>query len=254
MDSEKLRQDMISLYEKTFHYKFNREHYDKNMDKLRKQDEALLARIEKACEESDGSVDEVASYIPQYVSGLLKNVSSKRKRDMTALDHKMNMVSYYVPLMGEIPGEAAKSLGEKMVEQWNALMPEYKIGYTTVGDIRGGFKTTPCYITTAVCEGLGRPDNCYELNILRSYRDRYLMGTEAGARLVEEYYNISPTIVKKISKRADSHKIYQDIWENYLNPCVRLIEEDKPAECKELYRTMVRTLEKQYLYAGGNYE
>ena len=32
-----------------------------------------------------------------------------------------------------------------------------------------------CYITTIVCEILGKGDNCYELNALRMFRDYYMV-------------------------------------------------------------------------------
>lgn len=43
--------------------------------------------------------------------------------------------------------------------------------------------------------------------------------------------------------------IYQEIWERYLNPCVKLIEENRQEECREVYSDMVRSLEKKYLYS-----
>ena len=71
-----------------------------------------------------------------------------------------------------------------------------------------------CYITTAVCKSLNKPDDCYELNLLREYRDQYLMGTKDG-EICKEYYNIAPTIVKRIDRSPDASEIYADIWEKY---------------------------------------
>ena len=93
------------------------------------------------------------------------------------------------------------------------------------------------------------PDDCYELTTLRAYRDGYLSGTEEGRRIVEEYYNIAPTIVKRIDRQENADEIYRGIWDEYLRPCIRLIEKDEKEECKELYITMVRSLEKEYLYS-----
>ena len=66
---------------------------------------------------------------------------------------------------------------------------------------------------------------------------------------VNEYYNIAPTIVKRIDRQEDSASIYAGIWQDYLSPCVRLIEEGKKKECQMLYSDMVRKLERKYLYS-----
>ena len=131
-------------------------------------------------------------------------------------------------------------------------MPGSKIGHSDAASIENGFKKGVfCYITTAVCKSLNKPDDCYELNLLREYRDQYLMGTKDGEILVKEYYNIAPTIVKRIDRSPDASEIYADIWEKYLKPCVRLIEAGEQEECRELYTKMVRSLEKKYLYSVG---
>ncbi len=72
------------------------------------------------------------------------------------------------------------------------------------------------------------------------------MNQEEGEEIVQEYYNLAPTIVKHINKKKDSKKIYADIWSDYLSPCISLIEEGKNEECQELYVKMVRGLQKLY--------
>ena len=67
-------------------------------------------------------------------------------------------------------------------------------------------------------------------------------------QIVKEYYNIAPTIVKHISQTDRADEIYEQIWEEYLQPCIRLIEAKEPDSCEELYTKRVRTLEKKYLY------
>ena len=43
-------------------------------------------------------------------------LQAKRKREVAALDYNMNMVSYFVPLMGEAPSLRAKRDDTEMVE------------------------------------------------------------------------------------------------------------------------------------------
>ena len=250
MEIKVLQSELEELYRLTMVYEFHKTTYEQHMESLKERYAGLLQETARVCDESEDIMGTVAGHIPEYVSKELQRETSRRKRDMKALDHKMNMVSFFVPLMGEMPSENAKAVTGRMVEIWNTKMPEYKIGHSSYESIKGGFKKGIfCYITTAVCRSMNKPDDCYELNALRAYRDGYLSETEEGRRIVEEYYNIAPTIVKRIDREAGADDIYRGIWEEYLSPCIRLIEDDKKEECKELYVTMVRSLEKKYLYS-----
>ncbi|MGC4019555.1 MAG: hypothetical protein QM793_10280 [Muricomes sp.] len=252
MDQKNLQAEMISLFQETAGYsgKFHKKSYESDMDLLKSKHSELMEEIKNAIEESDERLEEIASYVPDYVAKQLEQVSSKRKRDLAALDNNMNMVSYFVPLMGEIFSERAKIFTEKLVELWNKNMPDNKIGHSTRQNIQGGFKKGLfCYITTAVCKSMDKPDDCYELTVLRDYRDEYLLNSKEGEGLVKEYYNVAPTIVKRIDREASSAEIYAGIWQDYLSPCIRLIEADRKEECRELYGDMVHSLEKRYLYS-----
>ena len=115
-------------------------------------------------------------------------------------------------------------------------------------DVQGGFKKNIlCYITTAVCEYQNKPDDCYELTTLRRYRDDYLMQTKEGRSLVQEYYNIAPRIVWAIRMQPDKDRIYQNLYKDYLMPCIHYVEEKRNEECKDLYVDMVRGLEERFV-------
>ncbi|GAA0262175.1 hypothetical protein GCM10008922_21790 [Faecalicatena contorta] len=251
MNQENLQADMISLFQETAEYakKFHKKTYASDMDILLNRHGALLGRIREAFEESDEALAKTASVIPDYAAEQLAAVPSKRKRDLACLDFNMNMVSFFVPLLGEISSVKTKEFTEKMIELYNERMPDNKIGHSTREQIQGGFKKGLCYITTAVCRSLDKPDDCYELTLLRNYRDQYLLESKEGMETVNEYYNIAPTIVKRIDRQEDSASIYAGIWQDYLSPCVRLIEEGKKKECQMLYSDMVRKLERKYLYS-----
>ena len=250
MEINRLQKELTDLYRTTMDYEFRKATYDNRMNSLRKIYEELLEETASACDGSDEALESLAACVPEYAAGDLAGQPSKRKRELKSLDHKMNMVSYFLPLMGLAPTEKAQQLTQRMVEIWNEKMPEYKIGHSDYDGIRGGFrKGVFCYITTAVCESLDKPDDCYELTMLRKYRDEYLMSSESGKEIVEEYYNIAPTIVKRISRQENAGEIYRGIWEDYLNPCIRMIEENRKEECKGRYIEMVRKLEKEYLYS-----
>lgn len=250
METDKVLQELTDLYKVTLDYEFHKSSYEKHMEILKEKYAELMTETAELCDRADNGMDLIAGCIPEYVCRELEKIGSKRKRDMKALDFKLNMVSFYVPLIGEIPSLQAKDLTKQMVAVWNEKLPEYKIGHSTYEGIKGGFKKGIfCYITTAVCRSMDKPDDCYELNTLRAYRDGYLAGSEGGHEIVEEYYNIAPTIVKRIDRQENADEIYRSIWEKYLSPCISLIEENKNEECKDLYISMVRRLEKEYLYS-----
>ena len=103
-----------------------------------------------------------------------------------------------------------------------------------------------CFITSAVCQYLGKSDDCYELTAFRSFRDSWLRMQPGGRELIEEYYRIAPGIVAAIDSQPNSPAIYQSILDNYLIPCLRYIELGQYDKCKDTYVTMVNTLKKQY--------
>jgi hypothetical protein len=69
-----------------------------------------------------------------------------------------------------------------------------------------------------------------------------------GEQIISEYYDIAPTIVTRINKLTNAKDIYKSVWEDYLYPCVRFIEEDKNLECKDVYYKMVRDLQQEYCH------
>ena len=55
-----------------------------------------------------------------------------------------------------------------------------------------------CFITTAVCQRDGKPDDCVELETLREFRDTYMRATPERAAMVDLYYAVAPTILDRI--------------------------------------------------------
>ena len=107
-------------------------------------------------------------------------------------------------------------------------------------------ESSGCFITTAVCKCFGKPDDCYELTMFRGFRDNWLAQQPDGEALVAEYYAIAPTIVNRIDQMVSSADIYQQIWQRYLAPCLKHLEQGENEACKERYIDMVRTLKAQY--------
>ena len=108
-------------------------------------------------------------------------------------------------------------------------------------------KKRGCFITTAVCKYYNKPDNCYELELLRNFRDTWLAAQPDGKELIEEYYDIAPDIVTALNASDEKDKVYKHIWSTYIEPCIRLIELDAKDACKNLYIKMVNELKSKFI-------
>lgn len=106
--------------------------------------------------------------------------------------------------------------------------------------------SSSCYITTAVCNAFGKPDDCYELTVFRKFRDKWLRKQPDGEMLIREYYKTAPHIVDVINNRSSKEVEYRYIWNQYLKPCLGFIENEKFENCKTLYCKMVYTLNDEY--------
>ncbi|HIV51861.1 MAG TPA: hypothetical protein H9748_00005, partial [Candidatus Mediterraneibacter norwichensis] len=223
MEKEKIRNELIAVFEETMNCKFRKKHYASDMEEMLEKHSAFLQETIEQCEKSEEMRDFVVSCIPEYALSRLREISSKRKRELAAFDYNLNMVAYFLPLLGEMESEIKEEFIRDITETWNKQIPDAKIAFSSYENIKKGFRRSVfCYITTAVCRSLGRPDDCYELNTLRDYRDSYLLSTDEGREIVQEYYNIAPTIVKRIDKKAEADEIYENIWKTYLSPCITM--------------------------------
>lgn len=234
--------------------KVRKKTYDSIVEDACEKYQGLLDEINEAIEqeeeaEREALVDHFASVIPDYASEKMQNLK-KVERDRNSVDFNVNMVVYIVPVLNRKTGTHCEEVAKRMVEIWNEKkVTGVDIGYSTYASISGGFRKGMCYITTAVCESRNLPDDCYELETLREYRDEYLMKTEAGKQLVEEYYDIAPALVMRIDMHSDSRTIYDGIYEDYLMPCISCIEDNQMEACRDRYVTMVHDLQERYLYS-----
>ena len=82
------------------------------------------------------------------------------------------------------------------------------------------------------------PDDCYQLTCLRDFRDKKLLRSAAGRRLVMQYYRIAPDIAAALDRRQLRH-----VWSS-IQACVRAIEAQRYSRAILTYRSMVRRLSK----------
>ncbi len=110
-----------------------------------------------------------------------------------------------------------------------------------------GYDSGGCFLTSACVEAKGLSDDCYELTVLRGFRDQYLRKTENGRNEIAEYYFIAPQIVTAIKNRQDAAAIFEAIYSDMIKPCIEMIEQGDNDGAHSLYRKMVKQLQAQYL-------
>ena len=106
---------------------------------------------------------------------------------------------------------------------------------------------TLCFITTAVCNYYGKPDDCAELTALRGFRDNWLRKQPDGEKLISEYYNTAPLIVSKLEVSEYYSEYCEKLWNEYINPCLQLISQKKYEECKRLYTDMFYYMKNEFV-------
>lgn len=198
--------------------------------------------------DKDQFLTNMADALTARAAEKLDTLKKKSLKERAMMDLNLTMAVFVLPMVLEYHGQSSKPLAEHMIASWKRTFPKSSLQAAEFSYIEEGFHKKFCYITTAVCETLGKADDCYELSLLRDYRDGYLASLPDGEALIRMYYDVAPSIVKHINQCADSGEIYRSIWEDYLNPCIGMIEDQKLDECRRHYEDMVYTLKDQYFY------
>lgn len=178
----------------------------------------------------------------------LEGIPKKGKKNEQQINYNMILAVYVFPAILEQKqkNDSAEPLTDVLVAKWNEAF-KTSVGKADYEKIEQGFHRKFCYITTAACERQGKADDCYELELLRSYRDEYLLRREDGEAMVKEYYNIAPTIVNRIGRQEDADAVYEEIWNDYLMDCIHKIENGENEACRERYTEMVYDLKNRYM-------
>ncbi len=108
----------------------------------------------------------------------------------------------------------------------------------------GGKGKGGCYLTTACVTANGLSDDCYELKLLRSFRDNYLLQFRIGKNAVAEYYKLAPFLVDKINKRKDADTVWDAVYQDII-VAVQLIEEGNWNAAFAHYKQMTYDLAKK---------
>lgn len=124
-------------------------------------------------------------------------------------------------------------------DQWKQKMQSWGANKSADAQAKaaGGGGGGSCFITTAVCDHLGLPDDNEFLNTFRKFRDNFMGGKASDE--VKEYYAIAPAIAERI--KGDESTI-KDVLYKYLVPAYFNILGGKNDEAHQLYKSMVLNL------------
>lgn len=231
---------------------FRKDSYHELFERYKEENYAFYTAVklvlDYASEESlDGIYHQIAGAFIQEQEAALEQVKKKNEKFTVQMDKNMFMAVYVLPSIKEIRGSRANELAEVICKEWGSSFKDSNIIASDYDSIVQGFKRKLCYVTTAVCQNLNKGENCEELRLIKEFRDGYLASTQEGAALIEEYYDIAPTLVKRIAKDADAQAKYIWLWNTYLAPCVAFIKAGRQEECKETYCGMMEELRKEYM-------
>ena len=100
-----------------------------------------------------------------------------------------------------------------------------------------------CYLTTACMKNLQESfdDSCYELNILRWFRDNFVSKED-----IRHYYEIAPSIVNAIDQEKNNDQFYKYIYDNVVSYCIKAIENGDYAKAYSRYKSSILSLEETY--------
>jgi hypothetical protein len=102
-----------------------------------------------------------------------------------------------------------------------------------------------CFITTACCEALGLADDCFELRMLRRYRDEVLAARPGGASDIAAYYVLAPLILARLPRETRGKRL-RSIYARYVLPSALAASLGLDRLAYRLYRRMIDELAAEF--------
>ncbi|MDO5568971.1 MAG: hypothetical protein Q4G04_02505 [bacterium] len=123
---------------------------------------------------------------------------------------------------------------------------DYNKGTFNINEKSGGDKSSTdckCFLTTACMTYMQEKfdDSCYELNVLRWLRDNFVSSED-----INHYYEIAPIIVESINISEKSDIVYNYIYDNVVDYCVKQIENENYELAYSRYKNSILSLEETF--------
>lgn len=137
---------------------------------------------------------------------------------------------------------------KKLALLYKKIKPDYLLPSSLVSKAEGGKGVqNGCYLTTACVEAKGLPDNCYELTVLRNFRDNWLAKQPNGIDDINLYYETAPKIVNIINEMPDANIRWIHLYNELVKPCVTMIDNKQYQDAYNLYKSISLSLSKEFL-------
>lgn len=193
----------------------------------------------------------VTIYLDDLAASWEKKAKSKLARQGLMDDDKVVIAIFLVPMVRKLALPGSEEFCQLLQAEWMRRYPQSPFYLGDYDSIADGFRKKLlglCFITTAVCEQAGLPDDCAQLTAFRAFRDGYLRSCPDGDALIAEYYDTAPGIVTCIDLCEDRAAAYEAIRREYLEDCYADILSGRNEACKNRYTRMVRALQTKYLH------
>ena len=91
-----------------------------------------------------------------------------------------------------------------------------------------------CFLTVScmVHFGEGYDEDCYEMAVIR-----YFISNVLDERDINHHYEISPILIDTFRSIPNNYRIYENIFDDVLNPCISFLENDNHIEAYRRYLT-----------------
>ncbi len=112
-------------------------------------------------------------------------------------------------------------------------------------------KDESCLIATTCLnsqENILPEEKKHALQLIRTFRDSYLICTDDGRSILADYYQIAPQIVSAILSQKNHITILSDIYEQYIQKAVELINKNMESEAIQLHLRFMDELKVKYLH------
>ncbi len=234
--------------------KFTKDYYCTNFEQYVQTSTQILQPAEHYAALTDGNVDKVADEISHAIVEAIENdltgtkgglISSSKNKIID--QYRFFLTVYTVPMILHLNYSFSEPLADCIIDKWRQRFPEFAFNKGSYENLQAGFERKGyCFITTAVCETLNKADNCDELTAFRKFRDTYMQQTKERQLSMETYYQIAPAIVASIDMRPNYKETYRYIWSEYLQPCLKDMEENRLDHCEKHYIKMVQELKNEF--------
>ena len=122
-------------------------------------------------------------------------------------------------------------------------------GTHTLAQRRRLHRRRTCYVTAACLEarGLAEANECYEVCLLRLFRNEYIAKLADGSQVISDYRQKAPRILRAVGSLEDPRDAYLYIHERWLVRGLGFVANGGWDEAYAVYREMQSVLEDELL-------